>query len=229
MQIVTNHRTGETCTLTFKPRGWRGGNACEIKGKVADKSGKELWQIAGKWSTQLVARRAGAGHGELQPDDSLPTTRNGEVAPEYVRLWQNSPKPPGMPFNLTPYAITLNDDNPKIRTWLPPTDCRLRPDQHAFERGEYERANALKNDLEEHQRATRKARERGDLPAHEPRWFRRKQDRDTGEGYWEPSRTEGGLLEYWEERRRVGEAKKGGGGGKEVEWAKVDPIYGDFA
>lgn len=154
-QVVTNHRTGEKCTLTFKPRGWRGGNACEIKGKVTGKGGKELWDVAGKWSTQLVARRAGHGHGDLAPDASLPTTGTGEVAPEYIRLWQNSPKPPGMPFNLTPYAITLNDDNPAIRAWLPPTDCRLRPDQHAFEQGEYERANGLKNDLEEHQVSVR--------------------------------------------------------------------------
>jgi len=224
--VVTNHRTGETCTLTFKPRGWRGGNACEIKGNVADKAGKVHWDIAGKWSSQLVARRAGAGHGELEPDDKLPTTGTGEVAPEYIRLWQNSVKPAGTPFNLTPYAITLNDDNPKIRAWLPPTDCRLRPDQHAFEQGHFERANELKNDLENHQRTTRKARETGELPPHEPRWFARKRDKDTGEGYWEPAREASGLLEYWEERRRVGEARKEGR--KEVEWSKVDPIYGDF-
>lgn len=254
---MTNHQTGEKCILTFKPRGWRGGHACEIKGKVVSPAGKDLWDIAGKWSSQLVARRAGAGHGDLAPDETLPTTGSGEVAPEYLRLWQNSPKPPGMPFNLTPFAVTLNDDKPEIRAWLPPTDCRLRPDQHAFEQGEYERANGLKNDLEEHQvsfvhlgsysrrgwpevvaavltgllawggvkRATRKAREAGQLPAHEPRWFARKRDKDTGEGFWEPSKTSAGLLEYWEERRRVGEAKKEG---KQVEWSKVDPIYGDF-
>jgi oxysterol-binding protein 1 len=98
--VVTNHRTGDTCTLTFKPRGWRGGNACEIKGKVVDKAGEEHWDIAGKWSSQLVARRVGAGHGDLAPDASVPTTKNGDVAPEYIRLWKNSEKPAGMPFNL---------------------------------------------------------------------------------------------------------------------------------
>ena len=43
-----NHRTGETCTLTFKPRGWRGANAFEIKGTVADASGSAAWDIAGR-------------------------------------------------------------------------------------------------------------------------------------------------------------------------------------
>ncbi|BGP16866.1 hypothetical protein JCM10213_007313 [Rhodosporidiobolus nylandii] len=223
--IVTNHRTGETCILTFKPRGWRGGNACEIKGEVKDANGRKHWDIAGKWSTQLVARRAGAGTGELAPDASLPTNGDGEVAPEYIRLWKNSVKPPNMPFNLTPYAITLNDINDDLKPWLPPTDCRLRPDQHAFEAGKFERANDLKSELEEHQRETRRKRERGELPPHKPRWFSRRTDEDSGALFWEPARTAEGQLQYWEERLRVGKARLSG---EKVEWPEVDPIYGEF-
>ena len=98
--VITNHRTGETCTLTFKPRGWRGGNVGEIKGDVKDKGGRKHWDIAGTWTSQLVARRAGAGKGDLAPDATLPTDGKGDVAPEYIRLWKNSTKPPGLPFNL---------------------------------------------------------------------------------------------------------------------------------
>jgi hypothetical protein len=47
-EFPANHRTGETCTLTFKPRGWRGANAMEIKGVVADSSGQGVWDIAGR-------------------------------------------------------------------------------------------------------------------------------------------------------------------------------------
>ncbi|GAA5952324.1 hypothetical protein JCM21900_003782 [Sporobolomyces salmonicolor] len=223
--VVTNHRTGEVCTLTFKPRGWRGGNACEIKGQVVDAQGQKSWDIAGKWSSQLVARRVGAGTGELAPDASLPTNTAGEVAPEYIRLWKNSPKPPDMPFNLTPFAVTLNDINDELKPWLPPTDCRLRPDQHAFESGKFERANTLKSDLEDHQRETRRRRERGELPPHRPRWFSRKKDADTGELFWEPVRVKGGALEYWEERNRVGASKLQG---VPITWKDVDPIYADF-
>lgn len=46
--VVTNHRTGETCTLTFKPRGRRGANAFQIKGRVDDAQGVEQWEIAGR-------------------------------------------------------------------------------------------------------------------------------------------------------------------------------------
>ncbi|BGP48947.1 hypothetical protein JCM10450v2_004826 [Rhodotorula kratochvilovae] len=223
--VVTNHRTGETCTLTFKPRGWRGGNVAEIKGDVKDKAGHKHWDIAGTWASQLVARRAGAGKGELAPNASVPMDGNGEVAPEYIRLWKNSVKPPNMPFNLTPYVITLNDINDDLKPWLPPTDCRLRPDLHAFEAGKFDRANELKTELEEHQRSTRRARERGDLPPHQPRWFSRATDPDTGEPFWQPARDEAGQLAYWEERLRVGKAKLAG---EKIEWDGVEPIFGDI-
>ncbi|SCV69967.1 BQ2448_1361 [Microbotryum intermedium] len=224
--VITNHRTGHVCKLTFKPRGWRSSGAAEVKGKVMDKEGKEFWDLAGKWSSQLVARRVGAGSGDLAPDAAVPTNKDGDVPPEYIRLWKNSEKPtPPLPFNLTPWAVQLNDDNAELRKWLPPTDCRLRPDQHAFENGKFERANDLKSELEDHQRATRRKREQGQLPPHAPRWFRRAKDKDTGESFWEPIKTNDGMVEYWEERTRVGKAKEEG---EETEWKGVEPIYADF-
>jgi hypothetical protein len=165
--VITNHRTGDRCTLTFKPKGWRG-SGCEIKGQVTDASGQKVWDIAGRWSSQLVARRSGSGQGELQPDASIPQEK-----PEYLLLWKNSDKSEKLPFNLTPFAITLNDKAAGLVDWLPPTDCRLRPDLHAFEAGKFEDANDLKTGLEDLQRATRKQRETGQLPAHKPRWFTR--------------------------------------------------------
>ena len=138
-----------------------------------------------------------------------------------MRLWQNSDKPVGSPFNLTPFAISLNDTNEEIKAWLPPTDCRLRPDQHAFESGSYDEATKLKAMLEDHQRSTRKAREKGEKGEHRPRWFNRRTDQDTGEPFWEPTTGEEGTVEYWEERRRVGVAKKAG---EDAEWKGVEAI-----
>lgn len=58
--VVTNHRTGETCTLTFKPRGWRGKDAFEIKGNVCDANGDEQWEIAGReWGDKPSDARLG--------------------------------------------------------------------------------------------------------------------------------------------------------------------------
>ena len=162
---VVNHRTGDKAVLEFKPRGWRAANAREIKGEVFDGQGNKIFDVAGRWNTQLVARRAGSSSTDLLPDAEVPQEN------AYILLWKNTEKPPRSPFNLTPYAITLNDKNDELTPWLPPTDCRLRPDLHAFESGHFEEANDLKTGLEGLQRKTRQKRETGELPPHKPRWF----------------------------------------------------------
>ena len=132
-------------------------------------------------------------------------------------------KPPA-PFNLTPFAITLNDcPDDTLKPYICPTDCRLRPDQRAFELGRYERANMLKNKQEEFQRATRKAREEGRVPAHRPRWFTAETEPDTGERVWAPSRGEN-KVEYWTEREKVWREKHDGQGAR---WNAVDKIFID--
>ncbi|KAI8450499.1 exodeoxyribonuclease V [Phakopsora pachyrhizi] len=198
---ITNHRTGERCVLTFKPRGWRGKDANEVKGSVFDRKGNLAWELAGKWTTQLIARRAGSATGELAPDQSVPnnqsnlststslisnkSTSSNHHLRQYLQLWKNEERPGNIPFNLTTFAINLNNINDTLKVWLPPTDCRLRPDQHAFERGAWEKANELKGALEDYQRLTRRKRETGELPKHRPRWFKIVDDEDTGEKTWD--------------------------------------------
>jgi hypothetical protein len=41
------------------------------RGVVKTPSGQDVWELAGRWTSQLVARKAGAGHGDLQPDDKV--------------------------------------------------------------------------------------------------------------------------------------------------------------
>lgn len=216
---VTNHRTGERCVLTFKPRGWRGSNACEVKGNLYDAQGNLQWEMAGRWNGQLVARRAGAGKGDLGPDEKIPNT----PAAEYLLIWKINQQPPNMPFNLTRFALTLNDANPEIKRYLPPTDCRLRPDQHAFEDGQFERANELKGALETYQRGTRVKREQGELPPHKPRWFTRTVDPDSDTPVWDPLRLDDGTLEYWQERTEQFKVVQEG---QEPHWKGVEQIFG---
>jgi hypothetical protein len=214
---ITNHRTEDQCVLTFKPRGWRGKDAFEISGYVRDASGTITHEIAGRWNSQLITREVGTGSGYLHPDARVSDTNSPHAMPEYILLWRNSEKP-AAPFNLTPFAITLNDcPQVTLRPYLCPTDCRLRPDQRAFELGKYALANDLKNLQEERQRATRKAREEGRTPAHKPRWFAPETDGDTGERVWSPIRV-GHELEYWMERERIW--KEGGS-----KWKDVDSIF----
>lgn len=236
---VTNHLTGDRCTLTFKPRGWRGGNAREISGQVWDGSGELRWEIAGRWDSQLVARKAGAGRGQLDPDQSFQGDFTAAPQPqgaEYFLLWRNSEKPP-MPFNLTPFAITLNDLPPSLPPWLPPTDCRVRPDLVSFEEGRFDEANEFKQSLEDYQRQTRRKRETGELPAHEPRWFTKTVDKDTGETFWKPRSVEvpvgkggatGQMPEYWSVREKAGQSSISGDGGDTAGVWGSEHIYGPF-
>ncbi|KAJ7143846.1 Oxysterol-binding protein-domain-containing protein [Mycena epipterygia] len=218
--VITNHRTKDTCILTFKPRGWRGKDAYEISGRVMDSSGRVTYEISGRWNSQLIARQVGAGSGTLNPDLSVSSLNSPSATPEYILLWRNSEKIEGSPFNLTPFAITLNDcPKDTLKPYLCPTDCRLRPDQRAFEMGKYEIANTLKNDQEEFQRATRKLREQGEVPQHKPRWFSAQTDGDTGERVWAPARLEDGAMEYWAEREKVWKL-----GGNQP-WTDVEPIF----
>ncbi|KAI0715440.1 Oxysterol-binding protein-domain-containing protein [Earliella scabrosa] len=106
--VITNHRTGDQCVLTFKPRGWRGKDAFEISGYVADAHGNVMYEITGRWNSQLVARQVGTGVGQLHPDVAMDGPNSPSASNEYILPWRNSVKPPS-PFNLTPFAITLND------------------------------------------------------------------------------------------------------------------------
>jgi len=215
---IKNHRTGDQCVLTFKPRGWRGKDAFEISGYVNDSRGNIRYEIAGRWNSQLVARAVGTGTGFIHPDVSL------SQSPEYILLWRNSEKPPA-PFNLTPFALTLNDcPEETLKPVLCPTDCRLRPDQRAFELGKYERANELKTKQEEKQRLTRRAREEGTMPPHKPRWFTAETEPDTGERVWTPMRTEDANLEYWVEREQIWKAVQSGDSDN-VRWKNVEQIF----
>jgi len=83
--------------------------------------------------------------------------------------------------------------------------------------GKYELANELKNEQEEKQRATRKAREEGAVAPHKPRWFTAETDGDTGERIWSPARVND-ALEYWIERERVWKDGRGA-------WKNVEPIF----
>lgn len=228
--VVKCHTTGDECTMTFKPRGWRSSVAHELKGVVhSGIDGSLAWEIAGRWSNQIVARKVSTVGGDtLDPDrnvDSLSTdpsrTANGSVdsaLPELVLLWKYHTHALG-PFNLTPYAVMLNDLPAGLHDWLPSTDCRLRPDLRLFETGRFDEADVMKRNLEELQRATRKERESGQKPPHKPRWFSKVIEPDTQADYWEPRRTSPdgsvGIPEYWAAR-------------SQQDWAGVDSIFGEY-
>lgn len=56
------------------------------------------------------------------------------------KLWQASPPAPDPTrYNLTQFSIQLNEVTVGLKEALPPTDCRLRPDQAALEHGLFDK------------------------------------------------------------------------------------------
>ncbi|KTW29126.1 uncharacterized protein T551_02400 [Pneumocystis jirovecii RU7] len=179
--LIKNHTIGDVCSVDFKRRGWRGDGAYEIHGVVKDSKGTVRWNIGGHWNDKLYAKR-------VSGSSSMTDTA--------LLLWEIHERPPA-PFNLTPFAITLNALPESLKRWLPPTDTRLRPDQRAMENGYYEFAAKEKERLENKQRASRKERElKGEN--YVPRWFQKSINEITGDEQW----LFGG--EYWKIREKLG-------------------------
>ncbi|KAJ0753777.1 putative oxysterol-binding protein [Helianthus annuus] len=146
-----------SCKLKFKEQSIIERNPHQVQGVVQDRSGKTAATLIGKWDESMHFVNgdcSGKGKGDPFSDAHL--------------LWRRS-KPPKFPtrYNLTRFAITLNELTPGLKEKLPPTDSRLRPDQRCLENGEYEMANAEKLRLEQRQRQARKMQERG----WKPQWF----------------------------------------------------------
>lgn len=198
---VKNWTTGEVCTLDFKARGWKASSAYQVFGKVVDADGQPRWSIGGRWNDKIFAR--------LTPGyeaDSLEAVTGSDKA---FLVWKANERPTGIPFNLTPFGVTLNAIPDGLRPCLPQTDSRLRPDQRAMEDGEYALAASEKNRLEEKQRAKRRIDEAEGI-VHRPRWFQKAKCRTTGEEYWG---TDGS---YWNMRS---ETSNGG------TWKDIDDIF----
>ena len=212
---IKNWTTGDVCTLDFKPRGWKASSAYQVSGKVSSSDGAggltTRWSIGGRWNDKIFARLT-PGYEDTDKLESAKTDlKLHEPGSDHAFLvWKAHERPTGIPFNLTPFVLTLNALPDKLKGHLPPTDTRLRPDQRAMEDGEYDFAATEKNRVEEKQRAKRRQRE-AEGAGYEPRWFRKETCGITGEEFW---RADGG---YWAMREEVGKG--------EGEWEGVEDIF----
>ncbi|KAK5122630.1 hypothetical protein LTR85_003893 [Meristemomyces frigidus] len=195
---VKNWTTGEVCYLDFKPKGWKASSAFQVAGRVVDAQGRTRWSIGGRWNDKIYARFTPGYEAPVEPPTSSKDAAGKDQA---FLIWEAHPRPTGIPFNITPFVVTLNDLPERLRPLIAPTDSRLRPDQRAMEEGEYDFAATEKNRVEEKQRARKREREaKGE--EFEPRWFRRAKHPITGEMFWEFRH------DYWDVRDDVAEGKR---------------------
>ncbi|EFY95491.1 ankyrin repeat protein [Metarhizium robertsii] len=213
---IKNWTTGEVAILDFKARGWKASSAYLISGKVLDADGNVRVSLGGRWNSKLYARLTPGYEASIDElKDSGPLHKGAMNDPTRAYLiWEANPRPAGIPFNLTPFVLTFNHIDDKLRPWIAPTDSRLRPDQRAMEDGEYDFAATEKNRLEEAQRARRRIREsKGEEFV--PAWFSKETCEITGESYWKFNG------KYWQQR------EKAGPDGDPNAWAGLEPVFED--
>ncbi|KAL3426554.1 oxysterol-binding protein [Phlyctema vagabunda] len=207
---VKNWTTGEVCMIDFKPRGWKASSAYQISGRVNDADGQTRFSLGGRWNNKIYARFTPGYEATVEEPKHGAAHRGSVNDPNQVFLvWEANKRPEGIPFNLTPFVVTLNDVNEQLQPWLPPTDTRLRPDQRAMEDGQYDFAATEKNRVEEKQRARRRQREENG-EEFIPQWFEQAKCPITGEKYWSFTG------KYWEERAKAGSGEA---------WKQIEEIF----
>ncbi|XP_065029697.1 oxysterol-binding protein-related protein 2A-like isoform X3 [Musa acuminata AAA Group] len=164
-----------SCKLKFKEQSLLDRNPRQVQGLVEDAKGTKVATLVGKWDDSMCCSFG----------DEVLKSKSSFLTENSTLLWaRNKPPPDPTRYNLTSFAITLNEITSDLKGKLPPTDSRLRPDQRYLENGEYEKANSEKLRLERRQRMSRKLQENG----WKPRWFRRDSEDGTFRyigGYWE--------------------------------------------
>ncbi|CZR60348.1 probable oxysterol-binding protein 1 [Phialocephala subalpina] len=176
---ITNETTGSKATAEFKQKGMFGGRSEDVQVESYDPDGVHTGVgLTGNWTTNLRILEAGKAAG-------AEVWRVGDLV-------ENAPQR----YGLTTFAASLNEITEIEKGKLPTTDCRLRPDQRAAEKGDLDQAEEWKAALEEKQRIRRKQMEEKS-ETYKPRWFVKVEGGDDGEEVW---KLRGGKEGYWEER-----------------------------
>uniref|UniRef100_A0A4W2CRS5 Oxysterol-binding protein-related protein 3 n=1 Tax=Bos indicus x Bos taurus TaxID=30522 RepID=A0A4W2CRS5_BOBOX len=143
------------CKVNFIKAKYWSTNAHEIEGTVFDQSGKAVHRLFGKWHESIYCGGSSSS----------------------ACIWRANPMPKGYEqyYGFTQFALELNEMDPLLKSLLPPTDTRFRPDQRFLEEGNLEEAEIQKQRIEQLQRERRRVLEENKVE-HQPRFFRKSID-----------------------------------------------------
>jgi hypothetical protein len=164
---LSNEKTGHSCELVLKKRGWFSKDIHQVSGYVKDSEGNVKVHVEGCWSESMKISNLDTGE-ELIAYSVPPPL------PEYEYS-----------YFFSEFAMQLNLP-PDLLENIAPTDSRRRPDQRALENADLELAAREKQRVEEKQRTARKAREER-AEEWKPTWFMLNDDGDWvyKGGFWQ--------------------------------------------
>ena len=165
---VTNEM-GDICEVDMIPS--TSGQKGNLHGKVKDIDGEVKFLLEGNWQDNIYII-------------------NNETKEKTI-IWKIIPSKGREDFYFQPYTFDLNNLTEEMKTALPPTDSRFRPDQRLMEYQDIDKAGDEKHRLEEAQRARAKQYKKdGFIPR--PLYFDETYDDLTGEliykykgNYWD--------------------------------------------
>jgi len=136
--IVENVKTKEKSNIYFKTKGWTEASYGKCEGFVKDSKGTKKYELKGKWFDSISVT-------DLESNDSF-------------LAWKSKERPKDFQFYFyfSHFTLQLNYLPEALKKVLPPTDCRMRPDQRALENGDLKLAATEKLRIEDKQRAARK-------------------------------------------------------------------------
>jgi len=149
---IQNMTTGDCAKIRLaKARGY-GTDRGNIDGKILNAQQQEIYSIDGNFTKVVYAQKfSQSGREEI--------FRAKELPPNAVDQ-----------YNMTHFAVALNDPRGFESGDLPRTDSRLRPDVRALETGDFGFATSEKLRLEDKQRKARRARKENGQK-YIPMWF----------------------------------------------------------
>jgi oxysterol-binding protein 1 len=181
---VVNLRTGDKADIKFKTPGMFEGKSKKgaVEATIENEKGEEKYVIFGKWT------------------DSISFRKSDQFEEEGKLLWEFPPIPEDWEsiYHFTEFTLQLNLLTDRMKTFLPPTDSRLRSDQRFLENGDLKLANSEKKRLEEKQRRRRKRMEEEKFD-YKPRYFVKEEDDHLGDEGYISYRY---LGDYWEDREK---------------------------
>ncbi|XP_072117885.1 oxysterol-binding protein-related protein 6 isoform X1 [Mobula birostris] len=167
------------CKLSFIKGSYWSSNVNEVQGFVMDQEGKVVRRLFGKWHEGLYCG----------------------VPPSAKCIWRPGSMPTNsdMYYGFTRFAIELNELDPMMKEFLPPTDVRFRPDQRYLEEGNIQAAASEKRRIEELQRERRRHIEESNT-VYQPQYFKKVSEGNQRESWMSTGN-------YWELRKDPGFSK----------------------
>ncbi|KAJ1918831.1 Oxysterol-binding protein 3 [Mycoemilia scoparia] len=133
--VITNQKTNDSATIVFKKGGLFSSASNQVECRLYTSPDKACDRLLhGDWTSHIYE-----AHNPEEP------------------IWKVNPTPPDHKkyYGFDQFAIELNELTEDIEQWLPPTDTRFRPDQRLYEKGQVDKAEQVKVQLEQAQRERR--------------------------------------------------------------------------